>query len=70
MVKIDRRTTLHLEVVLDDVFGCVPHGGDHESRKRVAIKLIQSAKKGNVALDGLRVVGREALQQLSIRNSA
>jgi hypothetical protein len=70
MVKVDGRTDLHLEVVLDDVFRCVPHGGDHESRKHVAKKLIQSAKKGNVTLDGLRAVGREALQQLSTRRSA
>jgi hypothetical protein len=70
MMKVDGRTTFYLEVVLDEVFRCVPHGGDHESRKRVAKKLIQSAKKGNVTLDGLRAVGLEALQHLSTRKSA
>jgi hypothetical protein len=70
MVKVDGRKTLHLEVVLDDVFRSVPHGGDHESRKRVAKKLVQSAKKGNVTLDGLRVVGREALRHLSAGDGA
>jgi hypothetical protein len=70
MMKVEGSTTFYLEVVLDEVFRCVPHGGDHESRKRVATKLIQRAKRGNVTLDGLRAVGREALQQLTARKSA
>ena len=70
MAKIDERTTANMEVVLDEVFAGVPHGGHHESRKRVAEKLMQSAKKGNVTLDGLRAVGRAAFQQLSTRRLA
>jgi hypothetical protein len=67
MTKIDGRTTLKMEVALEEVFRSLPHGGDHESRKHVAKKLIQSAKKGNVTLDGLRAVGEQALQQLLAR---
>jgi hypothetical protein len=37
------------------------HGGDHELRKRVAQKLLLSARKGNTTLDGLSVVARRAL---------
>ena len=70
MVKIDERTILIMDVVLEEAFKGVRHGGDHESRKHVAKKLIQSAKKGNVTLDGLRDVGRDALQQLSAWKSA
>ena len=70
MVKVDRRTAAKMEVVLDDVFEGMLHGGDHESRKYVAGKLIQSAKKGNVTLDGLRTVGRDAFQRLSVRKLA
>jgi hypothetical protein len=70
MTKIDERTILIMDVVLEDVFKGVRHGGDHESRKHVAKKLLQSAKKGNASLDGLRAVGRDALQQLSARRSA
>jgi hypothetical protein len=70
MMKVDGRTTFYLEVVLDEVFQCVPHGGDHESRKRVAKKLMQREKKGNVTLDELRAVGREALQHSLTRRSA
>jgi hypothetical protein len=70
MARVDERTTANMGVVLEEVFAGVPHGGDHESRKRVAKKLIQSAKKGNVTLDGLRAVAQDALQQLSTRISA
>jgi hypothetical protein len=70
MSKIDDRTILIMDVVLEEVFKSVPHGGDHESRKHVAKKLIQSAKKGNVTLDGLRALGQDALQQLLARRSA
>jgi len=65
MAKVDRRTTANMEVVLDEVFEGMLHGGDHESRKYVAKKLMQSAKKGNVTLDGLRAVGRGAFQQIN-----
>jgi hypothetical protein len=70
MVKVDGRRTLNLEGVLDDLFEGVAHGGDHETRKHVAKKLMQSAKKGNVTLEGLMAAGREALRQLSTRRSA
>ena len=68
MVRVDERTTANMGVALEEVFGDVPPGGDHESRKHVAKKLIQSAKRGNVTLGGLRVVARDALQQLSAGN--
>ncbi len=70
MIGIDERTTANMDVALDEVFGGVPHGGDHESRKHVARKLIQNAKKGNVTLNGLRAVARDASQQVLTRRSA
>jgi hypothetical protein len=70
MTGIDERTTANMDVALEEVFAGVPHGEYHESRKHVAKKLIQSAKKGNVTLDGLRAVARDASQQLLTRRSA
>jgi hypothetical protein len=70
MTKCSRRTSANMEVVLDEVFEAVPHGGDHESRKYVAKKLMQSTRKGNVTLDGLRAVGRDAFRQLSTQRLA
>lgn len=70
MTGIDERATANMNVALEEMFAGVPHGGDHESRKHVAKKLIQSAKKGNVTLDGLRAVAQDASQQLLTRRSA
>ena len=70
MTGIDERTTANMDVALEELFAGVPHGGDHESRKHVAKKLIQSAKKGNITLDGLRAVARDASQQVLTRKSA
>jgi len=65
MARVDERTIANMRFVLEEVFGGVPNGGDHESRKRVAKKLIQGAKKGNVTLEGLRVVARDAATIIS-----
>ena len=70
MAKIDERTAANLDVVLEEICRGLPHGGDHESRKHIAQKLLQSAKKGNVTLDGLRNVATHALSELSRRRSA
>ena len=70
MTGVGERTTANMAVALEEVFAGVPHGGDHESRKHVAKKLIQSAKKGNVTVDGLRAVARDASQHLLTRRSA
>ncbi len=70
LTKFSRQTSANMEVVLDEMFERVPHGGDHESRKYVAEKLLRIARKGNVILEGLRAVGRAAFRQLSTRRSA
>jgi hypothetical protein len=70
MRKIDERTAANMEVVLEQVCRCLSHGGDHESRKHIAQRLMQSAKKGNVTLEGLRAVASRALSELSSRKSA
>jgi hypothetical protein len=70
MTKIDERTAANMDVVLAEVCSDLPHGGDHESRKHIAQRLMQSAKKGNVTLEGLRTVANRALSELSSRKSA
>jgi hypothetical protein len=68
MTKIEERTTANMDVVLEEVCRSLLHGGDHESRKYVAKKLMQSAKKGNVTLEGLRPVASRAFSELSRRS--
>jgi hypothetical protein len=71
MTRADERTAANLDVVLEEVCRALPHGGgDHESRKHVAKKLMQSVKKGNVTLEGPRPVASRALAELSRRKSA
>ena len=70
MTRAEQRTQANMDVVLEEVCRILPNGGDHETRKRIAKKLIQAAQKGNVTLDGLRSVARAALQELSARKSA
>jgi hypothetical protein len=69
-MKLDERTKANLEVVLDETCRTLPHGGDHAVRKKVAQKLINSARKGNATLSGLKTVGRRALENLSPQKSA
>jgi hypothetical protein len=65
MNKIEERTTANMDVVLEEVCRPLPHGGDHESRKHVAKKLMQSAKNGKVTLEELRPVASRAFSDLS-----
>jgi hypothetical protein len=50
-----------MDVALEEACRCLPHGGDHALRKRVAERLLRSARKGNTTLDGLSVVAQTAL---------
>jgi hypothetical protein len=70
MTRIDERTAANMDVVLEEICSNLPHGGDHESRKYVAKKLMQSVKKGNITLEGLRSVASRALSEVSSRKSA
>jgi hypothetical protein len=61
MANLDERTRANMDVALEDACRELPHGGDHSLRKKVAQKLMQSARKGNTTLGGLSVVARTAL---------
>ena len=70
MAKTEERTAANMDVVLEEVCRSLPHGGDHESRKYVAKKLMQSVKEGNITLEGLRPVASRAYSELSRRRLA
>jgi hypothetical protein len=66
MQKFDERTTANLDVVLDHVCRGLPNsGGDHESRKFIAKRLMRAAWQGKRTLGALDVVARRALRKLS-----
>jgi hypothetical protein len=64
MPELDDRTFANIEVVLNDTFRAYPNGGDHERRRHVAQRLVESAKCGNTTLGGLSVVAKTALNQV------
>lgn len=64
MTKLDDRALANMEVALNDAFRAYPHGGDHESRKHVARKLMQSAKRGKTTLGRLMSVARSAINEI------
>jgi hypothetical protein len=70
MTKNDQRTAADMDVVLEEACRNLPHGGDHETRKHIAQRLMQAAKKGHVTLEALRTVASRALSGLSSRKSA
>jgi hypothetical protein len=69
MTKISERIA-NLEIVLEETCRHFRNGGDHETRKHIARKLMQAARKGTVTLDELRGVAGHALAELSRRKSA
>lgn len=70
MTEMGERTTANLDVVLEQACRHFRNGGDHETRKHIAIKLMQASRKGSVTLEELRGVARQALAELSGRKSA
>ena len=69
-MKLDERAMANMEVALDDVFREHPHGGDHDSRKHVARKLMQSACKGITTLGRLTSIAKSALQEIAARKTS
>jgi hypothetical protein len=71
MTKLDERTTANMNVALENACRVLPNsGGDHETRKYIAKKLLQAANKGERTFGALEDVARRALQELSHRKSA
>lgn len=50
MSQLSDRTRANLDVVLEEVCRGLPHGGEHEPRKAIAQKLVESALAGNTTL--------------------
>ena len=63
MKALDHRTMVHLDVVLEHVCRSLPHGGDHDTRKKIAQRLLSSARKGNLTIEGLSTIAQAALDE-------
>jgi hypothetical protein len=69
MKQLDARTIANLDVVLEDTCRALPHGGDHALRRRVAKKLLSTARKGHTTLGRLSSVAEAALADALKRKS-
>jgi hypothetical protein len=69
MDEFDDRTRANMDVVLEEICREMPHGGDHESRRFVAERLIECAREGRTSLAELNSVARRALLELVNRKA-
>jgi hypothetical protein len=53
-----------MDVVLEETCRQLPHGGDHDSRKFIAERLIEAAQAGHATLGELGIVARRALAEI------
>jgi len=70
MDEFDDRTRANMDVVLEEICREMAHGGDHDSRRFMAERLIECAREGRSSLTELNSVARRALMELVNRKSA
>jgi hypothetical protein len=70
MKNVDERTAANMEVALEQVCRSMPYGGDHDTRKRIAKKLLHEARHGSATLGDFIAVAQRALHEISMRRSA
>jgi hypothetical protein len=63
--KVTERTKANMDVVLEETCRQLPHGGDHDSRRFIAERLIKAAESGHSTLGELGIVARRALAELT-----
>jgi hypothetical protein len=62
MPRLNGRTKADLDVVLEETCKALPHGGDHNVRKKVAEKLLESVRRGLSTPESLTSVAKAALE--------
>ncbi|QOZ07983.1 hypothetical protein [Bradyrhizobium sp. CCBAU 51765] len=65
MTELSERTKANMDVVLEQTCRQLPHGGDHDSRRFIAERLIEAAESGHCTLGELGIVARRALAELT-----
>ena len=70
MDEFEDRTRANMDVVLEEICQQMAHGGDHESRKFIAERLMESARERRTTLAELNSAARRALLELVNRKSA
>jgi hypothetical protein len=70
MDEFDDRTRANMDVALEEVCREMTHGGDHESRRFIAQRLIGCAREGRTSLAELNGAARRALLELVNRKAS
>ena len=70
MPELSDRTKANMDVVLEETCRQLPYGGDHDSRKFIAERLIEAAQAGHSTLGELGIVARRALAELLAKRGA
>ncbi|MDE2376560.1 hypothetical protein [Bradyrhizobium sp.] len=65
MSDMSERTKANMDVVLEETCRQLPHGGDHDSRRFIAERLIKAVEAGHTTLGELGIVARRALAELT-----
>lgn len=68
MKQLDERTMANLDVVLERACRRLSTSGVHQSRKFVATRLLQAARRGATTLGALEPVAHQALDELKRRS--
>jgi hypothetical protein len=63
MNEFTRRTMINLDIALEEVCRSLPHGGDHETRRKIAQQLLDSVMLGTTQRSALTEVARAALAE-------
>jgi hypothetical protein len=58
--SFNERTLAHMEAALDFACRGLVRGGDHAARRRIAGRILQCARNGDVTLEGLTRAGLAA----------
>ena len=69
MKELDERTIANLDVLLEEVCRGLPHGGDHELRRQIAERMLESAVAGNTTLASLTEVAKAALAEATKKSA-
>ena len=64
MPELSERTKANMDVVLEETCRQLPDGGDHDSRRFIAERLIEAAQAGHSTLGELGIVARRALADI------
>lgn len=66
MPDIDQRTRIKMDLALEEACRSLPNGGDHETRRAIAERLIACASGRAASIEQLRVVAHHALREITV----